>query len=130
MDIAALPDLTWKLIYYFMLQLGATIVVTEAVTEFIVESDPLEGFREWIGSKSTILGLGVTCGVCFSFWVAVLAGGYVARSWWLQMGWYSLAIPALTWRWANLYHDLLSYLNAKKEALLSAPVVMGGPGKR
>jgi len=120
MLIEALPDVTWKLAYYFLLHLLAAAVAAEAITEAVVENDALDGFRQWVGSKSTTLGLGLMCGRCFSFWASALTGGFAAWSWWGLMGWWALVLPLGAWRLAAVLHDLMSWLHAHKEAILES----------
>ena len=65
-----------------LIKWAMVIIATEAITEIIISGDIFLNFRNWLAKKSTFLQKLLSCGYCFSVWIASatawLAPGQIA----------------------------------------------------
>jgi len=96
----------------FAFELVLVVVLAEALTEALVEAQPLEPVRHWVGKWHPLLATLVGCGFCLSFWVALTPALLLGDSWGER-----LVLWLVGWRLSGLWHDLVSLLGWGREAL-------------
>jgi uncharacterized membrane protein len=93
----------------FVFDLLLAAIIVEALTEALVDAEPVEPVRHWVGKWHPLLALLVNCGKCTAFWVALAASA-------LPHGWLlAAALPLGAWRLAGLWHDAASWFGLRKE---------------
>ena len=86
------------------------VILTEAVTEILVESVLLERPRAWLAGKDegTLRFTFVRCGYCVSLWIGV---GLAYALWFVPFEgskwWQPLALGAAAHRLSNIWHDFI-----------------------
>jgi hypothetical protein len=95
----------------FVFEALLVAVITEAVTEGLVDADPLEPVRHWVGKWHPLLAVLTMCGKCVSFWVSLPVAFIVADGWFTVVAWLA------GWRLGNLWHDTLQAVGIAKERL-------------
>lgn len=82
----------------------AGVLVTEAITELLVEAEPLEGFRDWWLTHTGRMGSLFWCGYCVSFWVGqAVAWPAMGIMWSEGVGW-AFVVGVLLHRLSNIWH--------------------------
>ena len=84
-------------------------LVAEALAEGLVDSEPLEGARHWVGKWHPMLAIFTVCGKCVSFWTALPVALL------LNDGWVAVATWLVGWRLAHLWHEGLGLVESVRE---------------
>jgi hypothetical protein len=93
----------------FLLQWILAIIYVESLTEILIESELLFGFRNYLYKLSPgFLGKLFTCGYCMSIWIAISAAwalpGNIS-----QVAWFDCVLRIFVLhRLSNILHELFS----------------------
>jgi len=103
-------------VQYLILQFVLGVILTEAITEILVESVLFERARFYVEAKlpDSLFAILVRCGYCVSVWVGLV----VSYALWLApfdwVSWVQYLQPALMGlvlhRMSNVWHDLIRKL--------------------
>jgi len=88
-------------------------LVTEAVVEGFIDSEPLAGIRTWLAGLCEFLDGMLACGKCTAFWVS----GAVTLVL-VPVGWASVVVWLAGWRFSSFIHEVYTlpwYVKRKVE---------------